>query len=60
VPQDLVARCGLLQLGPLAALPGGQALGAPFKDLGWRVQPPAAGAGACVTPGPGVGPLSPN
>jgi hypothetical protein len=55
-----VARCGLLQLGPLAALPGGQALGAPFKDLGWRVQPPAAGAGACVTPGPGVGPLSPN
>ncbi len=53
VPPELVARCGLLQLGPLVSLPGGQPLGPPFTGLGWRVLPPQPVVAACP-------PLSPD
>ena len=34
---DLVARCGVLQLGTARALPAGHMLGTAFPGLAWRV-----------------------
>jgi len=42
VPASLPRECGVLEVGPIAALPGGQPVGPGFAGLAWRVTAPLA------------------